>query len=148
MAELITTNGDVVAGSLGTARPGATVLPWRDVLHERPVCDVDAAELRAMRAAWLADGSVHTEDAVLADHARFERIELWFEHDLYDQPQLIQALDMLAELGRDDGVWLIQAPVHLGPVKPDKFGRFEDLALAVNDAMFAPSGRPLRRLRH
>ena len=32
------------------------------------------------------------------------RIELWFEHDLYDQLQLLQILAFFAEAGRGDGV--------------------------------------------
>ena len=31
-------------------------------------------------------------DAVLSAHSGFDRIELWFEHDLYDQLQLVQVL--------------------------------------------------------
>ena len=30
-------------------------------------------------------------------HADFDRIELWFEHDLYDQLQLLQILAFFAD---------------------------------------------------
>ena len=41
-------------------------------------------------------GGFAARDAAVRDHALHERIELWFEHDLYDQLQLIQVLDFFA----------------------------------------------------
>lgn len=141
MSVLIITNGDSVAETLRVARPEAEILPWRDALHDGPVRDLPPDAFRAERAAHLADGVVNTEDSVRADleardatvarHGDYERLELWFEHDLYDQLQLIQVLDALAEAGRDRDISLIQAPRHLGPVPPHEIRRFESLALPV-----------------
>jgi hypothetical protein len=98
------TNGDsAVMGIEGTG-VGGDVLPWRDALHEGPVPAGDAAELRAVRARFLAGCGWGDAEAIEADmRARDERLAtalvrdevvvLWFEHDLYDQLQLIQVLD-------------------------------------------------------
>ena len=78
---------------------------------------------------------------MIRDHNRFERIELWFEHDMYDQLQILQILDMLARFGRINSVFIIQAPTYLGMQTPDNIGRFEELGLPVLDRMFAFASR-------
>jgi len=145
MSTLIVTNGDVAAETLRIARPADTVLPWADVLHDGPVRMLPAAKFRAERAAFLADGEVNSvarvsedlaeRDAMIAGHKEFERIELWFEHDLYDQLQIIQVVNMLAEHGRSEDVFHIPAPRHLGPIPADKILELEGLTLPVNAAM-------------
>ncbi|VAW17461.1 hypothetical protein MNBD_ALPHA09-481 [hydrothermal vent metagenome] len=147
MATLIITNGDIAAGTLATARPEATILPWRDVLHDGPVRELSAEEFRAERAAFLADGVVNTvqsvtaelteRDALVAGHHGFDRIELWFEHDLYDQLQIVQVVDMLVAAGRRQDLYHIPSPRHLGPIPPDRIGELEKLTLPVNAAMFS-----------
>ena len=98
------TNGDVAAAVLAGLNAGQ-VLPWRDVLHEGPVrAGLTLDELSAERAAFIADAGWGALDDVLASfRSRDERLKgpeeevvLWFEHDLYDQLQLIQLLDWFA----------------------------------------------------
>ncbi len=101
------TNGDGVGVLLGQSGLPGDVLPWRDVLHDGPVPGgLGVSELAAVRALFLAHPGfggfypVHrsfTErDLQLAAASEFDRILLWFEHDLYDQLQLLQVLDRLA----------------------------------------------------
>lgn len=102
------TNGDSAGGSLvASGLPGA-VVAWRDVLHEGPVPAGLAPEaLREVRSRYLAErgwGAYATtlagfaaRDAALAKAASHDEVVLWFEHDLYDQLQLIQILDRLAD---------------------------------------------------
>lgn len=147
MSLLIITNGDVVAETLAEAKPEATVLPWRDVMHEGPVRDLDPAAFRQERAEHLADGEVNTiesvvndleqRDQLIVDHAKFDRIELWFEHDLYDQLQIVHIVNMLASLGRSENVYHIPSSRHLGPIPPDQILKLEELTLPVNAPMFA-----------
>ena len=59
-------------------------------------------------------------------HADFDSIELWFEHDLYDQLQLIQILAFFAEQQRVDGLTLVQADDFLGAQRPDTILRFTE----------------------
>jgi hypothetical protein len=67
-------------------------------------------------------------------HSEFDRIELWFEHDLYDQLQLIQILAFLADVSRSKGVVLVQADDFLGPQPADKILRFADRARPIQRA--------------
>jgi len=86
-----------------TGLPG-DVLYWMDVLHEGPVPPALALEeLSQVRARFIADSGwgVQAEalagfarrDAALARFAEHDEVVLWFEHDLYDQLQLVQILD-------------------------------------------------------
>ncbi len=80
------------------------MLPWRDVLHEGPVRGgLSLEQLSRERAAFIAEcgwaslpevelGFQQRDEALKSSKNR-EEIVLWFEHDLYDQLQLIQLLD-------------------------------------------------------
>jgi hypothetical protein len=82
------------------------ILPWDDVLHEGPVpAGLNVAALRQVRAEFIASGmrsfdevarSFAARDAALADLTGVDEIVLWFEHDLYDQLQLVQILERLS----------------------------------------------------
>ncbi len=98
------TNGDSVVDLMRQAGIGGRVLPWRDLLHEGPVpADLSLSELSARRASFIASCAWGEEEEVLADfrkrddllgrYADFDEVLLWFEHDLYDQLQLLQLLD-------------------------------------------------------
>lgn len=106
-AMLHVTNGDATVGKLRQAGLPGTILPWRDVLHEGPVpAGLSLDALSRVRARFIADQGwgAHDEilagfaerDATLARFGEHEEVVLWFEHDLYDQLQLIQILDWLA----------------------------------------------------
>jgi len=106
------TNGDSAANVLRAAGVPGEVLPWRDVLHEGPVpAGLSLGELRPVRARFIGDDGLGgyekalaefaRRDAALEDFGRHEEVVLWFEHDLYDQLQLLQLLDFFA--GRDIG---------------------------------------------
>ncbi|MEM8933376.1 MAG: DUF1835 domain-containing protein, partial [Acidobacteriota bacterium] len=102
----IFTNGDAVAQGLREAGVRGEIYPWRDVLHEGPVPADDLDALSATRAAWLAAQGwgdheqigkfFQRRDAALLKSRRHKRTELWFEHDLYDQLQLMQILGELS----------------------------------------------------
>jgi Domain of unknown function (DUF1835) len=106
-AMLHITNGDSAAGTMRQAGLEGQVIAWRDVLHEGPVpADLALDQLSQLRARFLADCGWGRYEDILADfmqrdsalaqfHAHKE-IVLWFEHDLYDQLQLIQLLDWFA----------------------------------------------------
>jgi len=106
------TNGESAAGSLRQSGLQGQVQAWQDVLHEGPVpAGLLLDELRPVRAHFLAD-TFHTSydtilaeltarDAMLVGYADHDEVVLWFEHDLYDQLQLLQILDWLA--GRAPG---------------------------------------------
>jgi len=102
------TNGDAAVDLLRAAGVDGDVLPWRDVLHEGPVpAGLSPSELRTVRARFI-DGEGWGEeedvlrdferrDAALARYPEHHEVVLWFEHDLYDQLQILQVLDFFAE---------------------------------------------------
>lgn len=102
------TNGDSVVQSLRESGLGGDMLPWRDVLHEGPVPgDATLEDLRSIRARYVATRWNLKYDEVLRDFADRDRALqrarsggylLWFEADIHDQLQLIQALTMLHKL--------------------------------------------------
>src|ERR1051326_7826958 len=124
------TNGDSVVGTFRQVRFPGVYLPWRDVLHDGPVPQtVTLSELSDIRAQALAgfgkDDSYEkmragfaARDQALENFRQHEEVVLWFEHDLYDQLQLIQLLDWFSqqELGKVK-LSLIQIDSYPG-VKP------------------------------
>ncbi|HYW41527.1 MAG TPA: hypothetical protein VE959_01640 [Bryobacteraceae bacterium] len=117
------TNGTSV--SLAESGLGGEVLAWVDVLHEGPVpAGLGLDELSRLRGIFLdscwpsADSAAEAlarRDAALARLGEHEEVALWFEHDLYDQLQLIQVLDWFR--GRPGGatrVNLISIDDYLG----------------------------------
>jgi hypothetical protein len=142
------TNGDCTVETLArTGLPG-DIVAWADALHDGPVPPLQGEELRAVRAGYLAARFGLPAEKVLADlRARDERLAralaagepvvLWFEHDLYDQLQLIQVLDAV---GDGDGVELIL--VGSFPGRPSFAGLGELDADEL--AGLWPSRRPLR----
>jgi hypothetical protein len=123
------TNGDCAVAVLSQAVSG-TFLPWRDVLHEGPVREGLSLEaLSRERAAFIASASwgaapkvleqFQTRDAAFRRAGEHDEIVLWFEHDLYDQLQLIQVLDGLAAL-RGPQIALVCEPEYLGSMQPER----------------------------
>jgi hypothetical protein len=98
-AALHVSNGD--ATDLAGTGLAHRIVYWRDVLHDGPVPAVATEELRGIRGAFLGNGARETlaeRDRELAANRDGDYV-LWFEADLYDQLQIIQILDRLAELG-------------------------------------------------
>jgi len=162
------TNGDSAAAPIGELVAPEPVLPWRDMLHDGPVRPgLDLDELSAERARFLADCFDLDPEATLVEfHARDARLRaaiadgasfvLWFEHDLYDQLQLVQVLSILIEAGVPKArVSLVQADDHLGRMPPDAFVRLareeltdgqREAALDAWAAFRAPTPEPLALL--
>jgi hypothetical protein len=105
------TNGDSVGGTLRhTGLPGA-IVTWKDILHEGPTpAGLSLGQMSRLRAQFLADCALGPYEEVLADFlsrdtmlaqfAAHKEVILWFEHDLYDQLQLIQLLDWFSHQDR------------------------------------------------
>jgi hypothetical protein len=104
------TNGESAGNTLRQTGLGGAVLPWQDVLHEGPVPAGPRRELRAVRAGFLSEcgwgsrrailSSLERRDRTLADALRGGvHVVLWFEHDLYDQLQLLDVLALAHDAG-------------------------------------------------
>jgi hypothetical protein len=107
------TNGDSVLSTFRQVRFPGRYLAWKDALHDGPVPQTESlADLSDIRARALAGFGWSTYETLRADFAqrdrtledfrKFEEVVLWFEHDLYDQLQLIQLLDWFSrqEMGK------------------------------------------------
>jgi hypothetical protein len=120
---LIVTNGAAAAEAIRATGVAGEVCAWNDVLTDGPVPgSLDDSALARVRAQFIADrgwGTVEEihlwfseRDAQLEAAPNFPEVVLWFEHDLYDQLQLIQILARLAN-GRSN-VSLIQHRRFIG----------------------------------
>lgn len=148
---LIVTNGDNATAGMLRARFDGELLPWRDMLHDGPVpSGLPLEKLSELRAAFLAEfggpadkiaNDLIERDAKIRAHARYDRIEFWFEHDLYDQLQLIQLLDFFAREGRSEGLLLMQANDYLGVQSPDALKALQPTARAVTAEQFTMACR-------
>ena len=123
------TNGDCAVAVVSQVVSG-TFLPWRDVLHEGPVrAGLSLEELSRERAAFIAEAAwggfaevlknFQERDGIFRRAGEHDEIVLWFEHDLYDQLQLIQVLDGLAAL-RGPPISLICEAEYLGTMAPER----------------------------
>jgi hypothetical protein len=147
------TNGDSVLHTWKKAGLLGTHLAWRDILHEGPVpAGLSLEDLSRVRADYLAARGLgnaiklhrdfERRDAVIRRANEFEEIVLWFEHDLYDQLQLLQILSVLREQGIGAGaVQLIQSDQYLGMLSADEimalYPKRKFLTSAMADAVAA-----------
>jgi len=105
------TNGDSVGETLRqTGLPG-DILTWKDILHEGPTPEgLSLEQMSKIRAQFLADSAMGPyedvlaefmrRDTMLAQFATHKEVILWFEHDLYDQLQMIQIMDWFSRHDR------------------------------------------------
>jgi redox-sensitive transcriptional activator SoxR len=159
------TNGESAGNTLRQTTLGGAVLPWQDVLHEGPVRAVPRRRLLAERAAFLSKWGWGSKGAILSSLERRDRqlvdalrsgthVVLWFEHDLYDQLQLLDALTLARETGVVPELLVVDS--FLGPLTADELEGLWPLrhaatpetldhAAAVWDAFRAPDPRDLAR---
>jgi len=97
------TNGDCAGDKLRRIVDGAVTIT-ADPLHEGPAPAVDGDAWYDLRARFLSNGDARFEDIkaqlaawdrAILDGARAGSVVLWFEHDLFDQLQLIRTLDVI-----------------------------------------------------
>jgi hypothetical protein len=138
------TNGESV--ELGHSALGGEVLVWRDVLHEGPVpAGLSLEEMSAARAAFIHEEYGEDEsacrrtfrqrDETLARFRDHEEVVLWFEHDLFDQLQLIQVLDWFSRENLDDTqLSLICVASYLGRLRSQELADLFPARREVTDA--------------
>jgi hypothetical protein len=122
-------------------------LPWRDVLHEGPVrAGLTLEALSQERAAFIADcgwsslaevrKGFQQRDEALKGAREHDEVVLWFEHDLYDQLQLIQLLDWFAAHPHGN-LSLVCEAEYLGQMKPARAAELFAQRTAVNTPQLA-----------
>ncbi len=148
MTSLIITNGDAAGEKMRQARINGEILCWRDILHEGPVpLTATPEELSAIRIDFLAaqgwgdpeeiSASFAERDRIMSNLGAYSEIILWFEHDLYDQLQLLQILDLLiAQKNLRPRLSLIQAGAFLAQETPSRLRMHLKLKQPVSEVQF------------
>lgn len=120
------------------------MLPWQDVLHDGPVhAGIPLEDLSRRRAAFIASAgwaprvrvqeSFIQRDAALHRSIEHEEVVLWFEHDLYDQLQLIQLLDWF-RLHPHPRLSLVCEAEYLGDMTPARAAELFNQRRPVSEA--------------
>jgi hypothetical protein len=164
-----------VANGMSTTRtiheagiPGSSSI-WADPLHEGPVPgQLSDEELLDVRARYLASGLDSDGDPaeliaelrswreVIDDHESYDELVLWYEHDLFDQLNLIQLLNRIGQTHRVPGkVSLIcvgSFPGHprfkgLGELTPDELGSLFETRQPLGGAQYDLAARAWESFR-
>ena len=150
------TNGDGAANIIKQSTVIGDVLPWRDPMHHGPFpAELPLSELGKLRAAYLAspdaDPTEIERDFQLRDqHLKasdgYDKITLWFEHDLLDQLQILQILDWFSGARIEDTILdmicVDRFPGKpgfrgIGELSPEQMASLADLRHPVTDTMLA-----------
>jgi GNAT superfamily N-acetyltransferase len=111
VSSLHITNGDCVASRLREFISDP-VVAFADVLHEGPAPAVDDQRWYELRSRFLADDPAQAAgiarqlmacDAAIDRRGGCKEIVLWFEHDLFDQLNLVRALSRILRHRPADG---------------------------------------------
>ena len=146
--KLIYTNGDSASSKIEELKPADKVVPWRDILHEGPVeGHMPLAKRSETRAKFIQDfdGGDPSEilkgfkerDKTLFYLNEYSKVELWFEHDLYDQLQLLQILDFAHHNLEQQDFYIVQTNNYLGEMDDEAFRALPGLAKPVTQEMKA-----------
>jgi hypothetical protein len=159
-------NGTSTTDSIRAAGIPGTCSIWADPLYEGPVpAGVTDAELIAVRARFLAGPDPADADpvddlrrwrAVIDRHDSYDELILWYEHDLFDQLNLIQVLSWIRErLPAGQPVSLVcigafpnrPAFKGLGELTPGDLAALLDTRQPVSAAQYALAGRAWEAFR-
>jgi hypothetical protein len=134
------TNGDRAAALLVRAGLPGEVAVWAETLHDGPTpYDVADEQWRRTRASYYAECGLWTFEECLSSLERceaslrqadaFDEVVLWFEHDLFDQLNLVRLLWWFDRRGVTVPTTLVCIDHHegiarflgLGQLTPDHF---------------------------
>lgn len=143
------TNGDCAVEIMKRAGVAGRFLPWRDVLHEGPVpAGLPLEGLSKIRARFIIQqgwgepaaikDSFMQRDRALQSFRDYSKVMLWFEHDLYDQLQLLQLLDWFADNPpAENALTMICTEHYLGRCTPDELTGLTAYEAAVTEQQLA-----------
>ena len=126
MAVLVVTNGESGVDGIRAAGIEGEIFSWDDVLHDGPVPGgYELSVLSELRARYLASlgarpyTQIHarfkSRNEQLIGARAFDELVLFFEHDLYDQLQVLQILYALAsEVDYRGKISMATPPTYIG----------------------------------
>lgn len=139
------TNGDCTVDIMQQARLEGEFLPWRDILHEGPVpLNLEFEELCKVRGdfiyqkGWakkkfIEDDFLKKID-IFQNISKYDKVILWFEHDLYDQLQILQILDLLSK--KEIEITMICTDNYLGEQTSDSLLSLQKFEQKVSNEQF------------
>lgn len=143
MNALHVANGHSTTRLIEAAGIGGRTMVWCDPLCEGPVPDVPDEELLGIRARFHASSPDHVDTvaadftgwrAAVDDFRSYDELVLWFEHDLFDQLNLVQLLTHLGRFGPPaKPLTLVSIDSHPGH---PKFMGLGELSLAEIGSLF------------
>ena len=136
---LIVTNGQSGVDAIENAGIEGLILSWEDVLHDGPVPAGHSLEdLSNVRAEFIASNgwgdfeSVHARfkerDRIIRAADSFLEVVLFFEHDLYDQLQLLQVLSLFDYPER---LSLVLPPTYISDCSPEELKEEYDERIVI-----------------
>jgi len=153
-------NGSSTTTTIRKAGIPGTLSHWADVLTEGPVPAVPDEELLRIRARQLApDGDVGAFDGVVEElrawraaidnDSAYDELILWYEHDLFDQLNLIQVLSRIGARPTRKSVSLICIGTFpgrpsfkgLGELTPGELAPLLDVRQPVTAAQYSLAAR-------
>lgn len=153
-------NGDTCIQIMREAGIEGDFLPWRDFLHEGPVpAHLSFDELSEVRAKFISHygfGSFpeimqefHERNAQLKEYEHYTHIILWFEHDLYDQLQLLQILAWFSEQNLNNtSITIIATNNYLGESSTQQIKKLLQYQTAVSSEHLKIADRAWRAFCH
>jgi hypothetical protein len=147
-------NGTSTTATIEQAGIPGEVSIWADPLHEGPVpghsTDEQLLEVRARHlggdgAAAETIAELRRWRQVVDDHASYDELVFWYEHDLFDQLNLIQVLARIGQVVRGHKpvslICIDAFPGHprfkgLGELSADELGPLFDTRQAITGAQY------------
>ncbi len=141
-------NGDGCIKIMKEANIEGEFLPWRDFLHDGSVPpQLTLEELSLIRAKFISEFGVGEFNEIYRDfkerneqlktYKKYDKMVLWFEHDLHDQLQLLQLLDWFATKNlKDIQLTLIYSNSYLGESTPQQIKKMLHYAIDVTPKHF------------
>ncbi len=141
-------NGDACINIMKKAEIQGDFLPWLDFLHEGSVpAGLNLEELSLIRAKFISEYRVGEFSEIynrfkernnqLKEYREYNKIVLWFEHDLHDQLQLLQILDWFSTKNlKDIELTLIYSNNYLGESTAQQIKKMLHYAIDVTPKHF------------
>ena len=153
------TNGSSAVDIMRKSGLEGDFLPWDDVLHVGPVpAKLSFEALSEIRAEYITTQGwasadivdrLFRERSVLMSHIeKYEKVILWFEHDLYDQLQLLEILNYISTVSFDlSRVFMICTENYLGRQNIEEMLALKQYEESVNQVQVSLAVRVWKAFR-
>ena len=138
------TNGDSAVNIMKEASIEGKFLPWRDVLHVGAVpSGLSFEELSIVRTKYIVSqgwgnkkdvsSSFNERLEIMNNIESYDKVILWFEHDLYDQLQLLEILNWFATHAYSGELSIICTDNYLGKCSAEEISALIEYKKLVSE---------------